>query len=688
MSVYVNSTTCASSVFSGSSGTTDYPFVVNSLPGANGAIVLLDTADDHIRKIIGLSTTGAVGIFSGNNEFTGSGIRLNAANITAFPAGSVQTISMGNTGAGARAFEHLNFTGSLTSYAGATLNSIFSVDQNGDTRVTGKLSMDLLGGDIGMRQIEGLSPGYGIDIYTGSVASGSLGTQIHMGAPGSSTPGMMQFTAIGPSSSVGLSYDFLVGLPATHGLQINNNTNTRIGNYGSPTMTDRLTVDGNLYLNAMDNTDATFRNIYAKSVVGGINMTSGSQTDGSDGACLTANAWNMPFAYNPGAFFVKAYGETSGNVSPLAFALQNWQPSTSSLHNLFLVNHAGQGIFGHDVALGNITGSDVYTVKQSLGFWSENDVDLRTIHGNTATGSLTINSESSYGNGTAVELYGSSNSASPGQLHFISPLASGPLAYFYNYDGSLHTNVSITNLGQMTVGHDLEPTSIATGDVLTVKTQMGFYSPSATDWRSIHGNTDAGVLSLNSNTDYNNGATLEMYSPGTPLFSGEDRSGRMRYISQGTTTIGHDFCTNNTSGFTSWMRIYNNGAVAIGDVSMTTPNIGTPSLPNGYRLYVQYGILTEQVRVALSTTGDWSDYVFAKDYNLMPLNRVADYVKKNSHLPGVPSAEDVKKEGIDLGSMDATLLKKIEELTLYVIQQNQRIDEMQKKIDQQNQNNK
>ena len=52
----------------------------------------------------------------------------------------------------------------------------------------------------------------------------------------------------------------------------------------------------------------------------------------------------------------------------------------------------------------------------------------------------------------------------------------------------------------------------------------------------------------------------------------------------------------------------------------------------------------------------------------------------------MPGAADVKKEGIDLGSMDAKLLKKIEELTLYVIQQDKRIDELQKKIDTQNKN--
>jgi len=65
----------------------------------------------------------------------------------------------------------------------------------------------------------------------------------------------------------------------------------------------------------------------------------------------------------------------------------------------------------------------------------------------------------------------------------------------------------------------------------------------------------------------------------------------------------------------------------------------------------------------------------------MPLNEVADYVKANNHLPDIPSAQDVVKDGgIDLGSMDAKLLQKVEELTLYVIQQQKEIDELKKQI--------
>jgi hypothetical protein len=90
--------------------------------------------------------------------------------------------------------------------------------------------------------------------------------------------------------------------------------------------------------------------------------------------------------------------------------------------------------------------------------------------------------------------------------------------------------------------------------------------------------------------------------------------------------------------------------------------------PAGYRLYVEDGILTEKVKVALKSTADWSDYVFAPSYKLRSLSEVAQYVQENKHLPGVPSASEVVEHGIDVAKMDAKLLEKIEELTLYSIE--------------------
>jgi hypothetical protein len=106
-----------------------------------------------------------------------------------------------------------------------------------------------------------------------------------------------------------------------------------------------------------------------------------------------------------------------------------------------------------------------------------------------------------------------------------------------------------------------------------------------------------------------------------------------------------------------------NGKTLIGDPAVVNiPSTGT------YKLFVQGGILTDVVRVAVVNSSNWSDYVFEKNYNLLSLTEVEKFISTEKHLPNVPSACDVEKDGIDMAQMDATLLRKIEELTLYVIE--------------------
>lgn len=128
-----------------------------------------------------------------------------------------------------------------------------------------------------------------------------------------------------------------------------------------------------------------------------------------------------------------------------------------------------------------------------------------------------------------------------------------------------------------------------------------------------------------------------------------------------------DFGTNNLSR----MKILADGKVSIGNVTT----------PAGYRLYVEEGILAEKVKVAVKSTGEWSDYVFAKDYKLTQLPEVEAYINEHQHLPGVPSAQDVVDNGVDMAKMDAKLLEKVEELTLHLIEMNKKMIEMQQKID-------
>lgn len=94
--------------------------------------------------------------------------------------------------------------------------------------------------------------------------------------------------------------------------------------------------------------------------------------------------------------------------------------------------------------------------------------------------------------------------------------------------------------------------------------------------------------------------------------------------------------------------------------------IGTTAIPSGSKLAVNGKILATEIEVLLQTA--WPDYVFKDEYKLAPLSEVENFIQEKGHLPGVPSATEISKDGINLGQMDAILLQKIEELTLHMIE--------------------
>jgi len=121
---------------------------------------------------------------------------------------------------------------------------------------------------------------------------------------------------------------------------------------------------------------------------------------------------------------------------------------------------------------------------------------------------------------------------------------------------------------------------------------------------------------------------------------------------------------------TEYMRISTTGNVGIG-----TTNPGT------YALAVAGTVAAQAVKV---TQSNWSDYVFDDGYKLASLSEVENYINQNKHLPDVPSAKEVTTNGIDLGDNQAVLLKKIEELTLYSIEQDKKLKEQGKNLQAQN----
>jgi hypothetical protein len=101
-------------------------------------------------------------------------------------------------------------------------------------------------------------------------------------------------------------------------------------------------------------------------------------------------------------------------------------------------------------------------------------------------------------------------------------------------------------------------------------------------------------------------------------------------------------------------------------------------IATGYSLSVDGKIIAEEVKVQLSTA--WPDYVFGKNYKLLPLDELEQSINKNKHLPNIPSAAEVEKDGISLGDMNKRLMEKVEELTLYIIDLNKKNNALAEKV--------
>jgi len=143
----------------------------------------------------------------------------------------------------------------------------------------------------------------------------------------------------------------------------------------------------------------------------------------------------------------------------------------------------------------------------------------------------------------------------------------------------------------------------------------------------------------------------------------------------------------NNSGLNFWRPSGSNGGAAnhvmfISDEGEVGIGVNPATeMDLDYKLYVAEGILTEKVKVSLRNTSDWADYVFEEDYNLLSLEEVENYIDEHKHLPDVPSAEEVVASGINVAEMDALLLQKIEELTLYMIELKKENEALKSKVD-------
>ncbi|GAA3917648.1 hypothetical protein [Hymenobacter algoricola] len=133
-------------------------------------------------------------------------------------------------------------------------------------------------------------------------------------------------------------------------------------------------------------------------------------------------------------------------------------------------------------------------------------------------------------------------------------------------------------------------------------------------------------------------------------------------------------------GWTEWNKgstLSSSGAVQFrGRVGIDVD----PDLTNSMKLAVN-GPIGAQTGIYVRAVGTaWPDFVFQPRYCLPPLPEVADYIRANGHLPDVPSAQTVAQEGVELVTMNAVLLRKVEEITLYLLELRKENDALQARL--------
>ncbi|WP_146198855.1 SlyX family protein [Pararcticibacter amylolyticus] len=131
------------------------------------------------------------------------------------------------------------------------------------------------------------------------------------------------------------------------------------------------------------------------------------------------------------------------------------------------------------------------------------------------------------------------------------------------------------------------------------------------------------------------------------------------------------------SGNIVWSSVSNQKAITF---FSGNGNVGLGTLSPAEKLSVNGNIRAKEVKVE---TANWPDYVFSESYETPDLSAIESYIQANKHLPEIPSADDVSKGGINLGEMNSKLLKKIEELTLYMIEKDKQVNDLSKMLREQ-----
>ena len=404
---------------------------------------------------------------------------------------------------------------------------------------------------------------------------------------------------------------------------------------------------------------------------------------------------------------------TSGGITVSSVATANWVPYTSG-HSAIDGGGAANGTFfpagimanmwfqyngalaGYNalvpqIRLSGLNKDSVYTIKMT-GSYAQNigTLELNPIR-------YTIAGAIVYG---YIDINGDYNTSDGAEFHNIAPDASGIIKIYVNTSGA--SNVAGISGLQITTGHSTAPTPVVTLTspsnnavvpedanitINATATETGgtirrveFYidtvkigSDSVAPYSMVWSATDPGTYQVKAKAIDGLSATATATSNVTV------QSLNYFWSTTGNIATGADSSFIGTVD-TNRLAFRTNNLERMTILKDGTIGIGTKNT-YGYALAVNgTGIFT---KVRVKTAGTWPDYVFKKGYELPDLQQLERYIAEHKHLPGIVSEGEVARDGFDLGDHQAALLKKVEELTLYLIEENKRLKEQNARLQEQ-----
>ncbi|HWK05716.1 MAG TPA: Ig-like domain-containing protein [Puia sp.] len=406
-----------------------------------------------------------------------------------------------------------------------------------------------------------------------------------------------------------------------------------------------------------------------------VSVRTATDASGISVSSVSTSNWNR---YNSSNSAYDGGGATGGAFFPAAVMANMWFQYNSTL--------SGYNASVPQLQVSGLNKDSLYTLKMTTS-WATTSFNLNptryTVTGKTVVGYLDVN--------------GNMNTTGGAIFSNVAPDSTGKIKVYVNTVST--TNVAGISGLQIIRGTNVTPvptvsfTSPHNGDIVpedgnvvlnAVATEMG---GTVAKVQFFQDTVKIGEVTTSPYT-----LTWTTPNPGTYTLMAKalDNAGAFAATSITVTVQSlNDFwsttgniAANADSNFlgtvdTNRLAIRTNNIERVSVLGDGTVGIGTKNT-FGYKLAVNGNAIFTKVRIRAYAA--WPDYVFKKEYKLPGLDSLERYIKRHQHLPGITPAATVKKEGMDIADDQAILLKKIEELTLYLIQEHKSVEKLAKEV--------